>query len=266
MSRETRWESEQQFFDSEEYSEQPVAESTIRRYTECRKPWLAAEFPFYILGDVAGKYILELGCGDGGNAILLALRGAEVVGIDISPRAIEIARHRAALHGVSARTTFIAKPMELFQTPGCRKFDIVCGWAVLHHLIPVLEATMAQLRETAAPGALFLFLEPISLWHWLRRLRLLLPIPTLGTPDERPLERAEMPILRKVIPEMQIHYFNALIRAADRFLLGACYEDFSPAARMFYDVLARIDDFCLNRLGLTGLASSAALYGRTWGR
>jgi len=262
MSDQSRWESEQKFFDDEEYSDQPIAESTIQRYTQCRKPWLAAEFPFYILGDIRGKYVLELGCGDGGNAVLLALRGAEVVGVDISPRAIEIARHRAELHGVTARTTFEAKPLELFQPPGGRKFDIVCGWAVLHHLIPVLDETMATLCKTAKPGAFFLFSEPISLWKWLRRLRLALPIAVHGTPDERPLEPAEIAVLRKHIPRLEIHYYNALIRAVNRFALHGRYEDFSPSARLAYDAVARVDEFCLNRLGVAGLASSAAMYGR----
>src|SRR4051812_40310577 len=143
MGHEQRWADEQSFFDNDEYSELPIPDSTIERYTLCRKPWLAPEFPYYALGDVRGKHILELGCGDGGNAILLALRGAHVVGVDISPRAIEIARRRAELHGVSGQTIFLAEPMEKFEPPNGIRFDIVCGWAVLHHLIPVLDATLA---------------------------------------------------------------------------------------------------------------------------
>src|SRR5271168_1302478 len=104
MGQEQRWETEQKFFDDEEYSDLPIPASTIERYTLCRKPWLAPEFPFHVLGDVRGKYILELGCGDGRNAIMLALLGAQVVGVDISPKAIEIAKHRAALHDVSQHT------------------------------------------------------------------------------------------------------------------------------------------------------------------
>lgn len=261
MSEQTRWEAEQEFFD-EEYTDEPIPQSTIQRYTECRKPWLAAEYSFHIMGDVRGKYILELGCGAGSNAVVLASRGAEVVGVDISPRAIEIARHRAEWHGVSSRATFEAKPLELFEPPGGRKFDIVVGWAVLHHVIPVLDETMSALRQKAKPGAFFLFSEPISLWRWLRKLRLKLPIAVHGTPDERPLEPEEIAILRKHIPGMQIHYHNALIRAANRFAFRGRYEDFSPAARMTYDTLARVDDFCLNHLGAAGLASGAAMYGR----
>jgi SAM-dependent methyltransferase len=247
MSDQQRWETEQKFFDDEEYDDRPIPPSTVERYTTCRKPWLAPEFPFHALGDVRGKYILELGCGDGSNAIILALR--------------EIARHRAEAHGVSRKTTFVAKPLELFEPPDGRRFDIVCGWAVLHHVIPVLDATLHELTRFAKPEAFVLFSEPVSMWRWLRKLRLMLPIPVHGTPDERPLEPAEIAIVRRHVPELKVRYHNAAIRIANRYIHSR-YEDLSAVPRALYDSLARIDEFCLNRLGLRGLASVAAMYGR----
>jgi 2-polyprenyl-3-methyl-5-hydroxy-6-metoxy-1,4-benzoquinol methylase len=256
-----RWESEQAFFDDEEYSEGPIPASTIQRYTECTKPWLAAEFPFYILGDVRGKRILEVGCGDGGNAILLALKGARVVGVDISPRAIEIARKRAEMHGVSGRVTFLAMPLELYKPDANDKFDIICGFAVLHHLISVLDQTVGTMMNMAAPGAFVLFTEPIALWRWLRKLRLLLPISVHGTPDERPLEPAELAILARHMSTFDARYHNAATRIVNRFLIRGRYEDFSAPKRMFYDAVARFDEFALNHFGLRGIASSGAFYG-----
>jgi ubiquinone/menaquinone biosynthesis C-methylase UbiE len=47
-----------------------------------------------MLGDVRGKRILDLGCGEGGYARELARHGATVVGVDGSARLIEIARER----------------------------------------------------------------------------------------------------------------------------------------------------------------------------
>jgi ubiquinone/menaquinone biosynthesis C-methylase UbiE len=48
-----------------------------------------------MLGDVRGLKILDLGCGEGGYSRELARRGAKVLGIDGSPRLIEVARQRA---------------------------------------------------------------------------------------------------------------------------------------------------------------------------
>lgn len=46
------------------------------------------------LGDVRGKRILDAGCGTGAASEVLAILGAEVVGVDISPALIDIARER----------------------------------------------------------------------------------------------------------------------------------------------------------------------------
>lgn len=47
--------------------------------------------------------LLDAGCGTGEHTILAALYGARALGIDISPRAIESARAKAAERGVDAR-------------------------------------------------------------------------------------------------------------------------------------------------------------------
>ena len=46
--------------------------------------------------------LLDAGCGTGEHTILAALHGARALGIDVSPRAIEIARRKAAERGIDA--------------------------------------------------------------------------------------------------------------------------------------------------------------------
>jgi len=261
MDHTKRWEEEREFFDNEEYDNSALPPSLVARYTECRKPWLAPEFHFYVLGDVHGKRILDLGCGDGVNSILLALKGACVVGVDISARAIVTAKQRAALHGISERVTFFATPFELFVPPDGEKFDVVCGWSTLHHLIPVLDSMLSRIVNLAKPDGVVMFAEPLTSWRWLRTLRLMLPIRTNGTPDERPLEAEELAILLKHVPSLQVQYHNALLRVANRFFMHGRYEDMSPFGRTLYDVVGRTDHFLLNSLGLRGFASEATLYG-----
>jgi SAM-dependent methyltransferase len=53
-------------------------------------------------GLLSGR-LLDAGCGTGENALLAAAHGAEVVGIDLSPRAIERAKGKAADRGLSVR-------------------------------------------------------------------------------------------------------------------------------------------------------------------
>jgi cyclopropane fatty-acyl-phospholipid synthase-like methyltransferase len=53
-------------------------------------------------GLLSGR-VLDAGCGSGEHALLAAARGADAVGVDISPRAIEKARRKAAERGLAAR-------------------------------------------------------------------------------------------------------------------------------------------------------------------
>jgi SAM-dependent methyltransferase len=51
--------------------------------------------------DVAsGERVLDVGCGDGNTSIVAARRGASVVGIDLTPAQVELARARLAIEGV----------------------------------------------------------------------------------------------------------------------------------------------------------------------
>jgi SAM-dependent methyltransferase/ADP-ribose pyrophosphatase YjhB (NUDIX family) len=58
------------------------------------------EDELHLLGDVAGRRVLVLGCGGGQDCIALAKRGAQVVGIDLSDKQIEYGRRLAEREGV----------------------------------------------------------------------------------------------------------------------------------------------------------------------
>ena len=102
QAAEERWKREQDYFDAVEYSSTAIPAATIERYRKCSKPFLVAENPFHTLGNLTGKRVLEIGCGDGGNSVLLSLCGArQVVGIELCTKAVEAARKRAKAHRLS---------------------------------------------------------------------------------------------------------------------------------------------------------------------
>jgi SAM-dependent methyltransferase len=53
-------------------------------------------------GLLSGR-LLDAGCGTGENTLLAASKGADVLGVDISPRAVQRARDKATERGVAAR-------------------------------------------------------------------------------------------------------------------------------------------------------------------
>jgi ubiquinone/menaquinone biosynthesis C-methylase UbiE len=62
--------------------------------------WSISEAELEAIGDVAGKDVLELGCGAARFSIKLAKRGARPVGLDVSPRQLEHARQLMSEAGI----------------------------------------------------------------------------------------------------------------------------------------------------------------------
>jgi len=260
-TRDERWEREAEHFASIEYDCAPLPHETIERYELCRRPFHSAEYPFVLLGDVRGKRILDIGCGDGTRSILLALKGARVVGIDLSKQAIAAARARAHSHAVSEAAEFICGPLELY-TGDC-EFDVIIGWNILHHLISELSGLLAWIQSLGKPDCTYLFYEPVNLSPLLRRVRLMMPVPVVGTPDERPLEAPELDTIRDSFCQVDIVYFGFVVRLFSRFILqNSNYEQSSRPRRLAHDALGRLDWFLLRALHLSKLASTAVIFAR----
>ena len=62
--------------------------------------WHIAERDVRVLGDVAGKDVVELGCGTAYFSAWLARRGARPVGVDLTPEQLATARELQAEHGL----------------------------------------------------------------------------------------------------------------------------------------------------------------------
>lgn len=98
--------------------------------------------------DVAGRRVLELGCGPGGNLLELARRGpASLVGIDISASMLDLARQTLEGH-----------PVELKKTDGHhlpledRSIDLAYTVTVLQHNVDhaALSQVIAELCRVTA--------------------------------------------------------------------------------------------------------------------
>jgi SAM-dependent methyltransferase len=106
-----------------------------------------------ILGDVAGKDILELGCGAAQWSIALARIGARPVGIDLSERQLEHARRLMAEAGVSF--PLIHGNAEQVPLPDA-SFDIVfCDHGAMTFADPF--RTVPEASRLLRPGGLFAF-------------------------------------------------------------------------------------------------------------
>ena len=119
---------EQRFFDrvASRTEPKPIQEHVLQRYAAPRWPQLfSKEKMFSLAGQLRGKRLLEVGCGEGVVSVQLAHCGARVQGVDLSPRSIEVARRRAALQGVEAQ----------FEVMNVVEEQITRGSVLRHHLV-----------------------------------------------------------------------------------------------------------------------------------
>jgi hypothetical protein len=149
----------------------------------------------------------------------------------------------------------VCGPVETADLPE-DSFDVIWGDAILHHLVHDLDGVLARLARWARRDAVMVFAEPLSVSPALRRLRLALPIPVHGTPDERPLERADCEIIGRHVDGLAIRPFSFLSRFFHE------YETTSAPRRLVADALATVDWALLSAPILSPLASVAVLWGR----
>jgi SAM-dependent methyltransferase len=148
------------------------------------------EYAFYQLGDVRGKTVLDLGCGSGENLIPLVKRGANVIGMDISPELIELAHHRLSNYGLDA----MLQVRSAYQTAlPDESMDVVFSVALLHHLD--LRPVCAEIHRILRRGGLFILQEPIRFSRTMRYLRRLFPARTDVSDYEHPMTRDEVSIV-----------------------------------------------------------------------
>lgn len=114
-----------------------------------------AHYHGFLLGQVPARcrLALDVGCGTGAFARLLAGRCRRVVAIDLSPRMVEVARARSA-----SRPNVEYLVADAMAWPFARgRFDCVASIAAAHHL--PLVPLLARMRDGLAPGGTLLLLD-----------------------------------------------------------------------------------------------------------
>ena len=149
-----------------------------------------------VLAQVAPSFspgrAMDLGCGDGGDAIWLAQRGWRVTGVDISATVLERARAQVAAAGLSDQVEFQRHDVTESLPDGV--FELI---AATHFQSPVDFPRSQVVRSAArllAPGGVLLVVDHASTapWSWNQDPDLRFPTPeaTLAEIDLDPAEWA----------------------------------------------------------------------------
>jgi len=130
-------------------------------------PWMTAELGY---DETSGLRVLDVGCGQGIDLARYALAGAEVSGVDLTPRHVELARAHLAAAGLTAEVLQGDAEALPFAS---ESFDRVSSNGVLHHT-PDMAAALGEVHRVLAPGgqARIVVYNHSSLHYWVNQVLL----------------------------------------------------------------------------------------------
>lgn len=168
------------------------------------------EYFYHLLKPLAGKSVLEIACGNGIDACITAHNGAHVHAYDISGRAIELTRQRAAANGLTDRVALEVTGVfdEAFDG---QRFDAITGYAALHHL-PLAELG-ERVHGRLRPGGVAVFAEPVVNSRGLAAVRRMIPYRMSAvTDDETPLDDAAIAHFARPFDRFAQRHFQCVSR------------------------------------------------------
>lgn len=108
-----------------------------------RLEWIHARTP------LAGKRVLDIGCGGGILAESMARKGAQVTGIDLAEKALKVADLHSLESGVAVRYELISAEALAEREAG--QYDIITCMEMLEH-VPEPSAIVAACAKLLKPG------------------------------------------------------------------------------------------------------------------
>jgi 2-polyprenyl-3-methyl-5-hydroxy-6-metoxy-1,4-benzoquinol methylase len=104
---------------------------------------------------VKDKRVLDLACGEGYGARILAAAAASVVGVDIDA---DVVRHASAKYG-TANLEFVAGSITAVPIPDDQSFDVIVCFEAIEH-IEHQEALLAEIKRLLKPDGVFVVSTP----------------------------------------------------------------------------------------------------------
>lgn len=118
---------------------------------------IPSERDLRLIGDVEGKRVVDLGCGRGDNAIVLARAGAHVIGVDISRG--QLARLKRRADRAEARVETHRSDAADLAFLRADSIDVALSTGTIEH-VEDLDRFFRQVHRVLRPGAAFVFSSP----------------------------------------------------------------------------------------------------------
>jgi len=210
-----------------------------------RRRLYAAVLQQLLFEPLAGRSVLDYGCGLGEWGVLMATEGARVALLDLSSVAVQIGLRRAAASGVAERVRGFARDAADLSCFADGEFDLIYANAALHHTLKYPNA-LSELIRVLRPGGQLVLAETYGnnrLLNGLRRARWWLSRQPDEAGEEILLGERELNLLRTHFRHVEARPMN-LLAMAKRLFRGRFQSPLVPRILRF---LESWDDRLLHR-------------------
>ena len=121
-----------------------------------------------VVGDLAAGRALDLGCGEGADAVWLAERGWNVVAVDVADTALSRARAAADARGVADRIEFVQ--IDLSESFPAGTFDLISAQFLHSTLEFDRQAVLVKAAAALQPNGLLVIVDHGSAPPWPSKL------------------------------------------------------------------------------------------------
>lgn len=128
-------------------------------------PWMSEALGY---DETRGQSVLDVGCGQGLDLVQYAQAGADVVGVDLTPRHVDLARAHLGAMGLSGTVVKGDAESLTFEDAS---FDRASSNGVLHHT-PDMPAALRELHRVLRPRGTvrIIVYNRSSLHYWLHQV------------------------------------------------------------------------------------------------
>jgi ubiquinone/menaquinone biosynthesis C-methylase UbiE len=171
------------------------------------------EYSFHLLGDLDGKKVVEVGCGDGWITTCLASTGADVYAFDISRNGCKLTKDKLKAHGLTPGFVGVMDAHAIALKDS--SIDAVFIAGVLHHLD--IDKVSNEIHRILKNGGIFVCYEPLNygplMWK-IREIWLYLngKKEYTWTQDEDPLQDNDLDPFRENFKETYLRRFNFIAK------------------------------------------------------
>jgi ubiquinone/menaquinone biosynthesis C-methylase UbiE len=219
-------EQEREFYDAQyrQFLELPDADLVCNRRTLAagledpanpsyeRRAVYRAALEYLLSESLAGRTVLDYGCGTGDWGLMLAGEGAAVTLLDLSPVAIRLGLRRAAVSGVADRVRGVARDASDLSCFRGGEFDLIFGSFALHHTLKYPRARDELLR-VLKPGGRLVLVETYGnnpLLNGARILRRWFSREPAGQGEGIVLNDSDLDAIRPLVGSLEIYPLNLL--------------------------------------------------------